>query len=129
MSTLYIAHRGFRVGVKENMMEAFELSIKMNVDYIELDVHDTDKGFLVVMHDAPVPRTATVPLLSTVLTACNGRVKFMLDLKGRGTGSRVASLIAAVCALLILFPLTFHCSLSSFTASESFRSPDLSQEG
>jgi glycerophosphoryl diester phosphodiesterase len=54
---LVFAHRGGGGLFPENTLEAFEYSAKMGVDVLELDVHSTADGALVVMHDATVDRT------------------------------------------------------------------------
>jgi len=54
---LVFAHRGGGGLIPENTLEAFVYSAKMGVDVLELDVHSTADGTLVVMHDAAVDRT------------------------------------------------------------------------
>ena len=54
---LVFAHRGGGGLFPENTLEAFDYSAKMGVDFLELDVHSTADGKLVVMHDASVDRT------------------------------------------------------------------------
>lgn len=54
---LIFAHRGGGGLFPENTLEAFDYSAKMGVDVLELDVHATSDGTLVVMHDATVERT------------------------------------------------------------------------
>lgn len=54
---LVIAHRGGGGLIPENTLEAFEYSARMGVDVLELDVHATKDGALVVMHDGSVDRT------------------------------------------------------------------------
>lgn len=56
-SVLVFAHRGGGGLYPENTLGAFEYSAKMGVDVLELDVHATSDGALVVMHDASVDRT------------------------------------------------------------------------
>ncbi|HYP51454.1 MAG TPA: glycerophosphodiester phosphodiesterase [Pyrinomonadaceae bacterium] len=56
-SPLVIAHRGGGGLFPENTLEAFEYSARMGVDVLELDVHQTADGALVVMHDSAVDRT------------------------------------------------------------------------
>lgn len=46
------AHRGSRLRAPENTMRAFELAVEEGADGIELDVHLTADGRLVVRHDA-----------------------------------------------------------------------------
>ena len=55
--TLVFAHRGGGGLFPENTLGAFEYSAEMGVDFLELDVHSTADGELVVMHDATVNRT------------------------------------------------------------------------
>ena len=54
---LSIAHRGGRGLWPENTMWAFERAINIGVDVLELDVHRTREGRLVVIHDDTVDRT------------------------------------------------------------------------
>lgn len=54
---LVFAHRGGGGLFPENTLEAFEYSAKMGADVLELDVHSTADGTLVVMHDGTVDRT------------------------------------------------------------------------
>ena len=56
MSTIY-AHRGASGHAPENTLEAFQLAIQMGADGIELDVHLSSDGELVVIHDETVDRT------------------------------------------------------------------------
>lgn len=50
------AHRGASGYRPENTMEAFELAIRQGADGIELDVHLSADGELIVMHDETVDR-------------------------------------------------------------------------
>lgn len=54
---LVFAHRGGGGLFPENTLEAFKYSAEMGVDVLELDVHSTSDGTLVVMHDSRVDRT------------------------------------------------------------------------
>ncbi len=54
------AHRGYSLVAPENSMPAFKQAIKENVDWIELDVHETKDGVIVVTHDADIKRIAGV---------------------------------------------------------------------
>lgn len=54
---LVFAHRGGGGLYPENTLGAFEYSARMGVDVLELDVHATADGTLVVHHDATVDRT------------------------------------------------------------------------
>lgn len=55
---LNIAHRGFSGKYPENTMLAFEKAIEAGADGIELDVHLTKDGEIVVIHDERVDRTS-----------------------------------------------------------------------
>jgi glycerophosphoryl diester phosphodiesterase len=54
---LVIAHRGGRGLWPENTLYAFERAVQLGVDVLEMDVHSTRDGELVVMHDDTVDRT------------------------------------------------------------------------
>lgn len=58
--TLIMAHRGSSYNAPENTMLAFEKAVEATADYIELDVHETKDGRIVVMHDDSLKRTAGV---------------------------------------------------------------------
>ncbi|MDO4568484.1 MAG: glycerophosphodiester phosphodiesterase [Clostridia bacterium] len=52
------AHRGASAYAPENTLEAFEMAMNMGAYGIELDVHRTKDGKLVVIHDETVDRTS-----------------------------------------------------------------------
>ncbi len=54
---LVMAHRGGRRLWPENTLYAFEHAVEMGVDVLEMDIHSTRDGALVVMHDSTVDRT------------------------------------------------------------------------
>lgn len=62
-----IAHRGASRECLENTLPAFERALALNADGIELDVHGTADGVLVVHHDADIrlrPDATAVPIAS-----------------------------------------------------------------
>lgn len=65
--TKNFAHRGFSGKYPENTMLAFQKAVEVGADGIELDVHLSKDGELMVIHDETVVRTCGVP----------GRVKDM----------------------------------------------------
>ncbi len=84
---LVLAHRGARTVAPENTVEAFTIALAQGADGVELDVHRTVDGGLVVHHDADahgVGVLATcslaeirasrpeIPTLDEVLDACVG---------------------------------------------------------
>lgn len=52
------AHRGASAYAPENTMSAFKLALEMKADAIELDIHLTRDGHVVVTHDFAVDRTS-----------------------------------------------------------------------
>src|SRR5215210_2416980 len=52
-----LAHRGASEMAPENTMEAFRLGVEVGAGGLELDVHLTRDGRLVVIHDPTVDRT------------------------------------------------------------------------
>ncbi|RHW38977.1 glycerophosphodiester phosphodiesterase [Neobacillus notoginsengisoli] len=55
--TLIFAHRGSKGTHPENTLEAFREAIRVGADGIELDVHLSKDGELVIIHDEKVDRT------------------------------------------------------------------------
>ncbi|MGN1134305.1 MAG: glycerophosphodiester phosphodiesterase family protein [Oscillospiraceae bacterium] len=119
----YISHRGLHninEGIPENSLKAFERSCEKNLA-IELDVHMTKDGKLVVVHDNNLRRLCgedvcvsdlysyelneysilgtdeKIPYLSQVLRLVNGRVPIMIELKGDWN---LFDLVIRVCHLL-----------------------------
>ena len=108
---LNIAHRGASGHAPENTMAAFRLAVEQGADWIELDVHQTADGHLVVLHDLTLKRTAgdpspvqtltlkqikkfdvglwwdkayrgeRVPTLDEVLAFAEGRIRVQIELK------------------------------------------------
>ncbi len=78
--TLVIAHRGASFDLPENTLPAFERAIEVGADYVELDVHATPDGRLVVVHDRP-RRDRSYPTLEEVLELTAGRIGVMVELK------------------------------------------------
>jgi glycerophosphoryl diester phosphodiesterase len=68
---LVIAHRGASSYAPENTFAAFDLALRMGVSHIELDVHSTRDGHIVVIHDETVDRTTNGhgPVMSHSLAA------------------------------------------------------------
>ena len=56
--TLIIAHRGACGYAPENTIEAFGLALEMGADGVELDIHLTADGQVVVCHDEKIDRTS-----------------------------------------------------------------------
>lgn len=54
------AHCGGALAAPENTLEAFQHSIDIGADWVELDVQQTRDGVLVIMHDSNLKRTTGV---------------------------------------------------------------------
>jgi glycerophosphoryl diester phosphodiesterase len=106
--TRVIAHRGASGHRPENTLSAYALAVEMGADMIEIDLHRTRDGSVVVAHDAELAglggegeiADATleevraldagegqcVPLLSEVLDGFAARLPFNLELKASSRG-------------------------------------------
>ena len=79
------AHRGASGYRPENTMEAFELAIKQGADGIELDVHTSADGELIVMHDETVDRvTDKTGLIKDLTLAQVKELKVSTDAEPNG---------------------------------------------
>ena len=56
------AHRGYSAAYPENTLPAFQGGINAHADWVELDIHKTKDGKIVVSHDASAMRTSGVDL-------------------------------------------------------------------
>ena len=108
--TLKIAHRGASGYEPENSLIAFQKAIELQTDGIELDVHLSADGELVVIHDETIDRTTNgkgfvnkltalelkkygIPTLVEVLDWVNRRCFLNIELKGIGTSKPVIDLM------------------------------------
>lgn len=105
MATKIIAHRGYSDKYPENTLTAFKAALDHGSDAIELDVHMTADGQLVVHHDyylgspdngegliftqdlayikgLKVGETETIPTLEEVFQLVGDKMQYELELKG-----------------------------------------------
>ncbi len=59
----FIAHRGESAAAPENTLEAFQLAWAQGISTVELDIHLSKDGHIVVMHDANLRRTFGIDAL------------------------------------------------------------------
>ena len=90
---LVFAHRGGRAIGPENTLVAFDLGVANGADGMELDVHLSRDGRVVVCHDPTVDRTTDGrgPLADRTaaeLAALNATVRYGTDLEHAWTGAR-----------------------------------------
>ena len=113
---LVIAHRGASSYAPENTLAAFDLALRIGATHIELDVHATSDGQVVVIHDDMVDRTTNghgpvasqtlaeltaldagswfdgrfagerIPTFAAVLERYKGRAHVHTEIKGRSDG-------------------------------------------
>ena len=113
-----VAHRGASHERPENTAAAFERALELGADGIELDVHLTADGHLVVHHDAvphlaPNPALAglgirsltveqlrafrvwgePIPTLEEVTRIAGGRATIFCELKGAGTAAAAVRML------------------------------------
>jgi len=132
---LVIAHRGASGERPENTLSAYALAVEQRADMIEIDLHRTRDGGVIVAHDDRLPGLpgdgwigdATVgqvraleagdgnrvPTLEEVLDAFGGRIAFNLELK-RGRGGTYPGLEQAVLEALAARHLGATILFSSF---------------
>jgi glycerophosphoryl diester phosphodiesterase len=100
MKPLRIAHRGMPRQARENTLASFALAIAAGADGIELDVHATSDGIVVVHHDAEIAGGAPIaqqllaelrerragaeqiPTLREVCALVKGRAELFVEIKG-----------------------------------------------
>lgn len=103
-----IAHRGASAYEPENTLRSFARALEMGATMIELDVHLSQDGHPVVIHDAEISRTTNgtglisdlkleeiqlldagrgehVPSLAQVIDLVYGRAQLYIELKGQQT--------------------------------------------
>jgi glycerophosphoryl diester phosphodiesterase len=113
---LKIGHRGARGYEAENTLASFQKAIDLKVDGIELDVHLSTDGELMVIHDETVDRTTNgkglvnsftktelqnfsieannkIPTLSAVFDLVDRRCFINIELKSFETAAKVVTLI------------------------------------
>lgn len=109
-----IAHRGASKERPENSLAAFIRAAELGANAVELDVHLTSDGHLIVHHDPAVKtdagprpiRTMTqadaaglrvrgepIATLTDVITAIGGKLRIYCELKGAGTAAPAAALL------------------------------------
>lgn len=116
MKILNIGHRGAKGHLPENTLASFQKAIDLGVDGIELDVHLSSDGHIIVIHDETIDRTTngkggvkehslavlkmqaidhqfTVPTLDEVFDLVDRKCLINIELKTRETAKPVVDLI------------------------------------
>ena len=107
---LKIGHRGAKGYVAENTLVSFQKAIDLKVDGIELDVHFSSDGEIMVIHDETIDRTTSrkgfvkdftslelkqfgIPTLTEVLDLINNYFSVNIELKSNNSVEKVIVLI------------------------------------
>ncbi|MEJ2296315.1 MAG: glycerophosphodiester phosphodiesterase [Candidatus Lokiarchaeota archaeon] len=114
---LIIAHRGSSDIAPENTLQAFQMAIELEADYIEFDVRCSADGELVIIHDNCTLRTTKklkwinrmnleeiksldagenelIPTLNELIKYTKGKINYMCEIKVRGIIDNVVKLLA-----------------------------------
>ena len=106
VTPLRIAHRGMPRLARENTIASFRLALDAGANGIELDVHTTADGVVVVHHDPTLPAgpairdlsysalrgaAPDVPTLREVCDVVGGRAELFVEIKGAGIEQVVAA--------------------------------------
>ena len=106
---LRVAHRGMPRLAVENTIPSFELALDAGAEGIELDVHATRDGIIVVHHDPTLPGGLAIrdldhvafltaapyaPALRDVCATVRGRAELFVELKGAGIEQLVAEVLS-----------------------------------
>ena len=107
---LKIGHRGAKGYVAENTLASFAKAVELKVDAIELDVHVSSDGEIMVIHDATINRTTSksgfvsdysaselkqleIPTLEEVILFVNRRCIINIEIKEVSATPKVLQLI------------------------------------
>jgi len=113
---LIIAHRGASAYEPENTLRSVRRALELGADMVEVDVHVSRDGHIVVVHDATVDRTTDgkgcvkdmtlkelkrldaglgeqIPALEEVIELVRGRAQLVIEIKVPGIEERVLQTI------------------------------------
>lgn len=111
-----MGHRGAPIEAPENTLISFQRAIRIGVDWIEFDLHESKDGVPVVIHDDTVDRTTNgkgrvsdmtfadlekldagngqkIPSLQQVIDLARGKVKMDMEIKQKGIEKDVVDTI------------------------------------
>ena len=125
---LRIGHRGAAGHAPENTLLSIETALSLGAEVIEIDVHRSRDGQLIVMHDESVDRTTSgsgyirdltlpqlraleVPTLADAMQAVKGRAALMIELKVRQIVPEVVRTAANNPEIAVFYASFFHSEL------------------
>ncbi len=139
-----ITHRGASGHAPENTIAAFRKAIEMDANYIELDIHLSKDGKVVVMHDATLNRTTNgtgkisdytwdelklldagsfldekfkgekIPLLEEVLLFTKGKAMLLIEIKADAEGKAYPGIEEKVLSIIKKNEAEAWCEVQSF---------------
>ncbi len=140
-SWIRIAHRGASGSAPENTLAAFKKAIDIGVDAVELDLHGTGDGEVVVIHDATLDRTTNhlgpvnqasletikradaggwfatefagepIPTLAESLECITGKTVAVLEIKDPLIAEAVVAKVSETQTLNLTVVISFHLSV------------------
>ena len=113
--TKIVGHRGARNICPEKSLPGFRNVLALDVDAVEFDVHLTDAGELVVIHDATLDRTTDKTGLVRSLTP-DGRMATHLE----GSSDTVPTLAEVLSVLAKIDGKRLHVEIKSDDANQSY---------
>ncbi len=125
---LRIGHRGAAGHAPENTLLSIETALSLGADVIEIDVHRSRDGELIVIHDDRIDRTTNgsgyirdltstqlrtleVPTLEEAMQAVKGRASLMIELKVRQIVPEVVRTAANNPDVPVFYASFFHSEL------------------
>ena len=113
---IIIAHRGASAHAPENTLLSYQRALEFGAQMIELDVHETNDGVLVCIHDSTVDRTTNgsgevrsltykellefdagegerIPLLEDVIKYASGKIQVNIELKVIGVEKKILDIV------------------------------------
>ncbi len=116
-SVQVIAHRGASLEAPENTLKSFQKALVIGADYVELDVHISKDGQIVVIHDESLKRTTGIngkvqdftasqlaemdagegehiPTLVEVIQQCKGKIKLQIEIKDAGLAPQLIEMLS-----------------------------------
>ncbi|MBE0393010.1 glycerophosphodiester phosphodiesterase family protein [Flavobacterium sp. PL002] len=113
---LKIGHRGARGNEPENTLIGFQKALALNVDQIELDIHSSVDGEIMVIHDETIDRTTNgngyvnsftrlelqqfqiegqqyIPTLIEVLNLIDRKCSINIEIKSNGLADKLVGII------------------------------------
>ena len=125
---LKVGHRGAAGHTPENTLQSVETALSLGVDVVEIDIHLSRDGHLVVIHDDRVDRTTEghgyvrdltlaelqalkVPTVEQVIEMVRRRAALMLELKVRNITRQLVELTALTPEVPVFYASFLHSEL------------------